>query len=153
MRRFWSWGTSLAPELTLVFQAHSDPRNFDLSSCTALRSLEISGPSLLYANQAFYTITSPVFSEVVVIFSGRETDSRSSDVSYRLRDLYRIREFSVRFFLEAFGSPAAIRDESQRKLTLETEEAVAKGLYDFLPSPPLIFTRTSRNHYARGSPT
>ena len=93
-----------------------------------------------------------MFFEVVVIFSGRETDSRSSDVGYRLRDLYRIREFSVRFCLEAFGTPAAARDESQRKLTLETEEAVAEGRFDFLPSPPLIFTRTSRN-YARGSPT
>ena len=49
------------------------------------------------------------------------------------------------FCLEAHET---LRVESQRKLTLETEKAVAAGAYDFLPRPPLVFSRTFRD-YAR----
>ena len=33
-----------------------------------------------------------------------------------------------------------------RQLTLETKKAVALGRYDFLPCPPLVFSRTETRY-------
>lgn len=56
-----------------------------------------------------------------------------------LRDMYEIREFRVVFCLEALEE---LRAPNLHHLTLETEAAVAAGIYDFLPCPPIVFSRT-----------
>ena len=50
------------------------------------------------------------------------------------------------FCLEAVETSRA---EGHRDLALVTKEAVTAGLYDFLPSPPLVFSRTIRNYSRR----
>ena len=76
-------------------------------------------------------------------------DRQSENLAGKIRELYGIREFSVAFCLEVLGtSPGA---EGQRKLALNTNEAVAAGLYDFLPRPPLVFSRMAPNHVRRCS--
>ena len=87
-----------------------------------------------------------MFSEIVVIFSDAEADRPSGSYDFILRDLYRIRKFSVVFCLEAVETSRA---EGHRDLALVTKEAVTAGLYDFLPSPPLVFSRTIRNYSRR----
>ena len=132
----------------LVCQASPGDRDLDLPSCTALRSIEVSVLWLIYGRNVFRTITSLAVSEIVVIFSESEADRPSGSFDFILRELYRIREFTVAFCLEAYET---LRVESQRKLTLETERAVAAGAYDFLPRPPLVFSRTFRDYTRRPS--
>ena len=130
----------------LVCQASPGDRDLDLTFCTALRSIEVSVLSLIYGWNVFPTVTSLAFSEIVVIFSESEADRPSGSFDFILRELYGIREFTVAFCLEAYET---FRVESQRKLTLETERAVAAGAYDFLPRPPLVFSRTFRGYVRR----
>lgn len=52
-----------------------------------------------------------------------------------VRELHDIKEFKATFCLETI-------EEKLHVLTLNTEKAVAAGLYDFLPRPPLVFSRT-----------
>ena len=118
----------------------------DLSRNTALRSLEVQLPSdasLDFASeiaQPLSSIISPAFSEIVVVFREgiccRPDPWRLAPV---LRGLYGIKEFSLAFCLEA---PETLRVEKQRTLKASTDRAVAAGLYDFLPCPPLVFSST-----------
>ena len=101
--------------------------------------MEIPFHSLIHAQQALSTITSPSFFEIVVIFSENETGRPSESLAGLVRELYVIKEFSVAFCMETLLETS--RAENQRKLTLETERAVAAGLYGFLPRPPLVFFR------------
>ncbi|KAF9783228.1 hypothetical protein BJ322DRAFT_142498 [Thelephora terrestris] len=140
------WAEDLYPEDCLMHPLVQEP---DLSPSTALRSIEVPAYSLTYVKKALSTITSPVFHEIVVIFSEREVDRQSENLAGKIRELYGIREFSVAFCLEVLGtSPGA---EGQHKLALNTNEAVAAGLYDFLPRPPLVFSRMAPNHVRRCS--
>ena len=84
------------------------------------------------------TIVSPVFSEIVIVFSELDV-FRARPLEPILRELYRTKEFRVAFCLETLEE---LRAESLRKLTLDTGAAVRAGLYDFLPCPPLVFSRT-----------
>lgn len=91
--------------------------------------------------KTFITITSPVFSELVVIL-------REENIAYLqcevvmfkiLRKMSGIRPFKLVFLLE-------VSDPSQQKARQETEKALdflaARGVIDFLDSPPII--RTTR---------
>ena len=71
---------------------------------------------------------------------GRPSESLAGVV----HELYEIKEFNVAFCLEALET--SVRMENQRKLTLETNEAVAAGVYDFLPYPPSVFSRPVSNY-------
>lgn len=81
-------------------------------------------------------ITSPAFSEIVIIFSGRDVYRPAESLASIVREFCRIKEFRVAFCLETQGYSRA---ENLRTLTLETERAAVAGLYDFLPYPPLVF--------------
>ena len=91
------------------------------------------------------TITSPEFSEVVVIFPEggfRRVPERLVSV---LREMYEIKKFRVAFCLEL----AERRMPYAHRLTLEVEEGVAAGIYDFLPCPPSVFFRTMTRYSRR----
>ncbi|KAF9783246.1 hypothetical protein BJ322DRAFT_1069790 [Thelephora terrestris] len=122
---------------------YSRVQNFNLSSSTALRSIEMPILSLFFSKQVLSTITSPMFYELVVIFPGGEVGRPSGTLVCVLRELYEVREFSVAFCLEALQMSRA---EDLRKVKLEAEVAVEAGLYDFLPRPPLVFFQKVANY-------
>ena len=86
-------------------------------------------------------ITTPVFSEVVIIFTGGDVYCPSGSLAPVTREIRGTKEFRVAFCLETSEKSRA---ESLRKLTLETERAVAVGVYHFLPRPPLAPSRSAR---------
>ena len=85
------------------------------------------------------TITSPVFSEIVIVFSDREIFWASLDLDKELREIYEIREFRLAFCLETMEQTRVV---DLRALRLVTQSKVEKGFYDFLTQPPVIFSRT-----------
>ena len=86
-------------------------------------------------------ITTPVFSEVVIIFTGGDVYCPSGSLPPVIREICGTKEFRVAFCLETSEKS---RTESLRKLTLETEKAAAAGVYHFLPRPPLAPSRSAR---------
>jgi len=115
-------------------------QNFNLSRNTVLQSLEVRtlwgrGPTL---EELLPTITSPVFSEIVVVFSEDEVRWPPWGLANLLREVHKIKEFRLAFCLE---TTERLRAANLRYLTLATQAEVAKGSYDFLPRPPLVFSR------------
>ena len=114
---------------------------------TLLRSLEVSGRDLHKSPPYVVdmkkllstTIKSPFFSEVVVIFSDVNDTWGPRELEGPLREMYGTREFKVSFCLEASDE---VVTKKLRQLTLQTARAVELGCYDFLPSPPLVFSHT-----------
>ena len=88
------------------------------------------------------TITSPVFSEIVVIFSEEEVLWPPWDLAEVLREIHEIRKFHLAFCLETMER---IRAMNLRALSLATQREVEKGTYDFLACPPAVFSRTPAN--------
>lgn len=86
--------------------------------------------------QLLSAITSPTFTEIVIIFSGRDVYRPSESLASIVREFCKIKEFRVAFCLETLGDSRA---ENLRMLTLETERAAVAGLYNFLPCPPMVF--------------
>jgi hypothetical protein len=132
------------------------PPLFDFSHCTALRSLEIPlhstfPPSDYYALtiRALSTITSPAFSEIVIVFVTASCWQKS--LAEVLVQLYKIKEFRVVFCLQVSEESRALL---LQRLTLGTRKAVAEGTYDFLPCPPLVCSRpvSSFDRICRRSP-
>ena len=85
------------------------------------------------------TITSPVFSEIVVVFSEWDEHCVSGTLARILHKMYEIKDFRVAFCLEALEP----KIPNLHELTLETKAAVRAGTYDFLPCPPSVFSRTA----------
>lgn len=92
------------------------------------------------------TITSPVFSEIVVVFTEEDAHWPPQGITDVLREMYGIQKFRVVFCLETLE---ALRTSNLRALTLATQREVASGSFDFLPCPPLICSRmvTKREHF------
>ena len=126
------------------------PQVYDLSRNTALRSLEVLGSSISDSPKRAHTIkaiehllstiTSPAFSEIVVVFSEVDVRWPPKGLDKVLRELYGVKRFQVAFCLETLEKFMA---HNLHQLTLETKRAAAVGTYDFLPSPPLVFSRTA----------
>ena len=85
------------------------------------------------------TIISPVFCEIVVVFSWREIDWISEGLARILREMYDVREFKLAFCLEGLEGWRVLYTD---RLASNTRAAVAAGTYDFLPCPPSVFSRT-----------
>ena len=85
----------------------------------------------------FSTITSPVFSELVIVYTGIMVAYLPQEVALfeTLRMMNVVRPFELVFLLE-------VSDSYQGKARLELEEALASatanGLLDFLYCPPTI---------------
>ena len=84
------------------------------------------------------SIVSPVFSEIVFVFAD-DIYHPPEVLASVIRDFYGIKEFRMAFCLEASERSRA---EELHALRVDTEKAAAAGLYDFLPCPPLVFSRT-----------
>ena len=90
----------------------------------------------------FSTIASPTFSElVIIIWADAVTDSPSEDPFFEtLRMMNGVRPFKLVFLLVV---PDQSREEARWKLEEALDSVTARGLLDFLDSPPTI--RSGRN--------
>jgi len=118
-----------------------------LSRNTVLRSLEVQASSAIrpILEGLLSTIASPVFSEIVVVFSADDVCWPPCGLAEMLHEMYEIREFRVAFCLEA----EEIRASNLRTLKSATQADVANGSYDFLPGPPVIFSRNLAKYAPR----
>jgi len=82
-----------------------------------------------------------MFSEIVVIFSEQERTQPPRGLVGALREIYKIRKFRLAFYLE---TTEQIRVANFRALRVATHREVEKGSYNFLPSPPVVFSVLSR---------
>jgi hypothetical protein len=91
----------------------------------------------------FSTITSPVFSELVIILGDNAVTYLPSEARFleALRTMRGVRPFKLVFLLMALDKT---REEQRRKLEGALDAAIARGLLDFLDSPPTI--RSPRFH-------
>ena len=99
--------------------------------------------------EVFSTITSPVFSELVVVLAAHVIYF-PQDVTFfeRLRRMTEVRPFKLVFLLEVSDFPwGKVRWE----LVEAVESATAKGTFDFLDSPPTIRI-TQPRRYGWGGP-
>lgn len=85
----------------------------------------------------FSTITSPVFSELTIVFAGYGMSHlpRDADLFATLRRMNEIRPFKLVLLLEVSGPP---QEGALRKLTESLDSVTAAGLLYFLGSPPII---------------
>jgi hypothetical protein len=89
--------------------------------------------------KVFLTITSSVFSELVIVLAGRAMPHLPKDVGLfeTLRKMNGIRPFEL-----VFVNYLSVQDRYQREAQLELVQALdlvaANGLLDFLDSPPTI---------------
>ena len=120
----------------------------DLRSNTTLRSTEVQIPvdiSPEFTRKVRWplsSIVSPTFSDIVFVFADdiyHPPEALASVIRY----LYEMKEFKVEFCLEASERSSV---EELHALKVDTEEAVAAGLYDFLPCPSLVFSRAAASY-------
>ena len=85
--------------------------------------------------ETFSTITSPAFSELVLVLRNDETTHLPSDVTLfkTLRTMMELRTFKLVFLL---ATPNQLRGEARRKLAEALDLVRAKGLLD--SSPPCL---------------
>ena len=92
--------------------------------------------------KAFSTITSPVFSELVILVDANAVPYLRSEVKLfeTLRTMAGVQPFKLVFSLtdlDSFGG------ETLRKLAEALSSVIARGLLDFLGSPPIIHIGSS----------
>jgi len=86
--------------------------------------------------EVFSTITSPVFSELVIVLTSRDVDYLHWGGLFRtLRAMNEDRPFKLVFFLEGLHFSLG---EARRKLARALDSMITKGLFDFLDSSPTI---------------
>ena len=86
--------------------------------------------------EMFSTITSPVFSELVIVLEANKVWKLSSDIALfqTLREMNEIKRFKLVFLLEILKQS----QEEQSILEKTLKWATGNGLLDFLDSPPTI---------------
>jgi len=125
--------------------------DLNLSNLKVLRSLQVkdlaANPEIrdlrpVAVAKAFSTITSPVFSELVLVHTSIYVDRIPQEVTLfeTLRKMNEVRRFKLVFLVEAENARHA-----RRELETALVSVAAKGLLDFLDSPPTI--RTARPRY------
>jgi hypothetical protein len=87
--------------------------------------------------EVFSTITSPVFSELIIIIMANAVTRLPSETPFfeTLRTMNDVRPFKLVFLL---ADPEFFWEEAQRKLAEALDSVTARGLLDFLDSPPII---------------
>ena len=123
-------------------------QTIDLSRNTALRSLEI--PSFFSlegfsraVEKLLLTITSPVFSKIIVTFCEAEMCLPRQGVAEALSKMYRVRRFRLEFRLETMER---LRVANLQALETMVRTEVANCSYDFLPCPPVVSFRALTTH-------
>jgi len=92
----------------------------------------------------FSTITSPVFSELIILVRGDETSAIPLDVTFfeAIRTMKQVRPFKLVFSFDTLSQ--FYNGERERQRLVEVLDIVnAEGLLDFLDSPFVIDTRLS----------
>ena len=121
-------------------------QDFDLSHLRSLRSLEVTASSVSQARadapsllrDIVFTITSPVFSEIILVFQ-RPDLYRPYHIPFdAFREMYSKRKFRLVFCLEVLKKYRAGGLEAMRQ-RLDSE--VAQQRLDFLDSPPTLTIR------------
>ena len=89
--------------------------------------------------EVFSTITSSVFSELVIVIGGNSTTYLPSEIPLweTLRTMNQIRPFKLVFLLAVLD---LFQEEARRKLEGPLDSMAARGLLKFLDSPPIIRT-------------
>ena len=117
---------------------HPISHNFNLSQLKVLRSLEVRGWAFNFGPtrrtivmEVFSTITSPVFSELVILIRDDEAVRLLSEVTLfeTLHTMNEIRPFKLVFLL--IGG-------AQRDSVGALDLAIARGFFDFFDTPPTI---------------
>ena len=87
--------------------------------------------------EVFSTITSPVFSELVILIGVNRATRLPSEVTLleTLHTMNEVRPFKLVFSLV---DPGPFQGEAQQKLARALDSAITRGLFDFLNSPPTI---------------
>lgn len=121
----------------------------DLSGLKVLRSLElgacipgfrVAGTLHATAIEVFSTITSLMFSEIVVVLGHDEIARLPSDAALveTLSAMHKIRPFKLVFLLMVSDR---LRGVGRRELVEALDSVTSKGSLDFLDSPPTICVR------------
>jgi len=123
---------------------------FNLSRLKVLRSLQIeawaggSHPKNHHTvvMDVFSTITSPVFSELVIILGDAQIHRLPSDVTLfeTLRKMNQAKPFKLVFSVQVTDSLQGKLGEVRQGLMEALDSATSGGLLDFLDSPPNIRT-------------
>jgi hypothetical protein len=95
--------------------------------------------------EVFLTITSPMFSELVIVIGVKAVTYLPLDVPLfeTLRMMNGVRPFKLVFLLV---DPDLFWGEVRRKLERALDSVAARGLLDFLGSPPTIRTARFPEH-------
>jgi len=92
--------------------------------------------------EAFSTIASPVFSELVIVYPDFAINNLPRQVLFEmLRKMDKIRRFKLVFLVETKDERGA-----RRELAAALDSIAAEGLLDFLDSPPTIRTALPRRN-------
>lgn len=102
------------------------------------------GRSHIFVEEVFSTITSSVFSELVVIFMGNAAAYLPQEVALfnALRRMHKVRPFKLMFLFEG---PYPALGEARCVMARGLEYVTAKGHLDFLDSSPTI--HIAQSHY------
>ena len=105
--------------------------------------LHLGGYRNTLVRDLFSTITSPVFSEFVIVLDDNSAFRIPLVIVLceGLRELNEVRPFKLVF---SFEGPYSSPEDAQRVLTRCLRSATARGLLDFLDSPPTIRIARSR---------
>jgi hypothetical protein len=97
--------------------------------------------------KVFSTITSPAFSEFVIVVGADEATYLPSEVALfeTLRTVNEVRPFKLVFLLVALDP---FWGETRRKLAEALDSVTAGGFLDFLDSPPAVRSGRSRERWS-----
>ena len=110
-------------------------------------------PNNSIVTEVFSTITSPIFSELVVVLSGEVISCLSHEVTLfqTLCEMHKVRPFELVFLFEG---PCSIQRggrwesvEARCPLKEALDYVSSKGFLDFLNSPPTIRTIPRSRYY------
>jgi len=85
--------------------------------------------------KVFSTITSPVFTEFVIVLNGRYGLPHEAELFETLDRMNTVRPFKLVFLLEVSDT---LRDSARQMVTEMLDIVAARGLLDFLDSPPTV---------------
>lgn len=87
--------------------------------------------------EVFLTITSPAFSELVIILRDKDiADLDCRDAIFEtLRAMHKVKRFKLAFLLEV---PDSLQWDAQQRLGLALGSVATRGFLDFLDSPPTV---------------
>ena len=128
---------SILAALGLTLPWKHTPYDLALSRNTVLRSIEVPVRQLeRHTKDAASTIATLTFSEVIIFFEKEISHQSVPILAYGVRKLHEIYGKRMAFFFGGVGG------FEERDAGARNGEGNGSGLYDFLPYPPSVFSRT-----------